>query len=46
MVIHLTDDGTMDTVLCCDECGEEFCIHGSGRRMARGYVSLTRIGWI
>ena len=24
MSIHLTDDGTLDTVLRCDECGEEF----------------------
>lgn len=24
MAIELTDDGTMDTVLRCDECGEEF----------------------
>lgn len=24
MAIHLTDDGTLDTVLRCDECGEEF----------------------
>jgi hypothetical protein len=24
MSIELTDDGTMDTVLRCDECGEEF----------------------
>lgn len=23
MAIILTDDGTMDTVLCCTECGEE-----------------------
>lgn len=22
--IELSDDGTMDTVLCCSECGEEF----------------------
>jgi len=22
--VRLTDDGTMDTVLRCDECGEEF----------------------
>jgi hypothetical protein len=24
MAIELTDDGTMDTVLRCSECGEEF----------------------
>ena len=24
MSIYLGDDGTMDTVLCCDLCGEEF----------------------
>ena len=24
MTIHLTDDGTMDTVLRCSACGEEF----------------------
>lgn len=23
MSAHLGDDGTMDTVICCDECGEE-----------------------
>lgn len=24
MSIYLTDDGTLDTVLKCDRCGEEF----------------------
>lgn len=24
MAIELSDDGTLDTVLRCDECGEEF----------------------
>ena len=24
MAIHLTDDGTLDTVLRCDGCGREF----------------------
>ena len=23
-MIHLCDDGTLDTVLCCSKCGEEF----------------------
>lgn len=30
MSIHLTDDGTLDTVLRCDECGEEFRFNWDG----------------
>lgn len=30
MAITLTDDGTMDTVLRCDECGEEFRFNWDG----------------
>ena len=36
MAIHLTDDGTLDTVLRCSECGEEMRYNSYGRELATG----------